>query len=155
MDLMVDHGVYEGVLWAVIVGISCVFVFYAYLLRRLAHVARSPEWQRGFNAAAVSSLMFGVLRLVVALYYYEDPAARLSIPVTSAISWIFIAAVGYATVRWVEQAAARISLARDGMTLMNDVIDEAIEPLLRGDDMDPSTVEKLRARQRDLIGAAR
>lgn len=155
MDLMIDHDVYEGVLWAVIVGISCVFVFYAYLLHRLAKLARNREWKLGFNAAAASSLLFGVFRLVVALYYYEDPTVRMSIPVTAALSWLFIAGVGYGTVLWVEQAAARINMARDGMALMNDVIDEAIEPLLRGEETSPSTVENLRARQRDLIGAAR
>ena len=156
MDIMVvDHEIYEGVLWAVIVGISFVFVFYAYLLQRIARLARNPEWRFGFRAASVVSLMFGVFRLVVALYYYEDPGARLSIPLTAAVSWLFIAVVGYATVKWVEQAAARIAVSRDGMALMNDIIDEVLDPVIKGDGASPATVEKLRARQRDLVASAR
>jgi len=155
MEIMVDQGVYEGILWAVIVAISCVFVFYAYLLYRLSKLTRSYEWRVGFRSAAACSLLFGCLRIVVAIWYYEDPAVRLSIPITAAISWVFIAIVGYATVRWIEQAAARIHVARDGMTLMNDVIEQAIDPLLKGEETSPATVERLRARQRDLVAAAR
>lgn len=155
MDFMVDHELYEGVLWAVILAISLVFVFYAYLLHRLARVAHNRRWKDGFHCAAATSLIFGILRLVVAFYYYDDPTARLSIPVTAAVSWFLIAIVGYAVVRWVEEAAERIALSREGAQLMNDVIDEAIDPLLRGENADPTRLEQLRARQNALIAGAR
>jgi hypothetical protein len=38
---------------------------------------------------------------------------------------------------------------------MNDVIEQAIDPLLKGEETSPATVERLRARQRDLVAAAR
>ena len=149
-----DHEMYEGVLWAVILGVSLVFVFYAYLLLRLAKLARNPQWKFGFRFAAACSCLFGVLRIVVSLYYYEDPTVRLSIPITAAISWLFMAGVGYATVRWIEQAAARIALSRKGIELMNDVIEQAIEPLLKGEETSKATVDGLRARQQALITAS-
>ena len=150
---MIDQGVYEGGLWAVIVGVSLVFIFYAYLLLRLSRLTRSSRWRFGFRFAAACSLFFGIARLIVAVYYYENPEVRLSIPITAAVSWAFIAAVGYAAVRWIEQAAARIAITREGMALMNDIIDEAIEPLLRGEDAPHEVLTQLHQRRRDLAAA--
>lgn len=135
---------YEAVTWLVILVISAVWIFLSYLLTRLAFITQRKQWKWLFYGASVGAFALGLWRVIAAVVYFESYTARLTFPATAFISWIGIAVIGYAVVRWAETAASRLQTSKRGIELMDEIQAEVVEPLLRKELVSKAVIEHYR-----------
>ena len=137
---------YQAFTWFVVLGINVSMMFFAYWIADIANVMESKTRR---TIALSFAVMFGVIaiwRMIAIFIYYQDFHQLLAIPVTAAITWVFITTAGYACHRYMLGVHNRYKVRQTNIQLMDDVQKEIVEPLLRGEPVSQDLVAEHKAR---------
>jgi len=137
---------YETVQWAVILGINLIMLMFAYWLCDVAMMMQNHHRRLVTIAMAFGCAGIGIWRMVAIVIYFESFTARLAVPVTAALTWIVIGAVGFIAHRYIKNVNARFVVRKENIDLMDDVQTEIVEPLLRGEPVSKELIAKHKAR---------
>lgn len=135
---------YEWAAYLAVIIISAVLFFIAHLCERMSHIPRNKTWKRIFHVSAVLCAICAVVRFVVVLAFFDDYAMRLALPMTAVASWLVIAGIGWAVVRYIESVAKRVTTTRQNIDLTEAVFEEVVRPLIRGEDVPLETVKSFK-----------
>ena len=136
---------YEGVQWAVIIGINLILMLFAYWLVDIATLMKSRYKRWATFALAIACAGMGLWRMVAIVIYFDSFTARLAIPISAALTWVVIGVVGYAAHRYIKGVYYRSSVSTENWELTEAVNEEVVRPLLRGEDVSQETIQHHKA----------
>lgn len=133
---------YELVTWAVIIGINFIMMFFAYWLADIAYMMQHPLRRRVTYALSVTCATIGIWRMIAIVIYFDSFTARLAIPISAAIAWLVIAAVGFIGHRYIKSVHARYVSRKENIDLMEAVQNEVVIPILQGQPLPLSVITR-------------
>lgn len=144
--LMDAQTYYQAFTWFVILGINLSMMFFAYWIADVATFMESKARRLTAFAFAVAFAIIAVWRMVAIFIYYENFTQLLAIPVTAAVTWVFITLAGYACHRYMKGVHLRYTVKTQNIQLMDAVQKEIVEPLLRGEQVSKELIDEHKAR---------
>jgi len=136
---------YEGVQWAVIIGINIILMLLAYWLMDIGMLMKSRYRRVATCILASACAGLGIWRMIAIVLYFDSFTARLAIPISAALMWAVIGLVGFAAHRYIKGVYYRSSVSTENWELTEAVNEEVVRPLLRGEDVSQETIQHHKA----------
>lgn len=137
---------YETVQWATLIVINQIMLLFAYWIADVGSIMVSRNRRLVAYTLATLCAGVGVWRMVAIVIYFDSFTARLTVPITAALTWSVIGVLGYAGHRYIKRVNERFLAKKENIELMEAVQQDIVIPLLRGETVPKERIAAYKAK---------